>query len=175
MVMLFSCSRCVGLIVLVLMCSVLALSVKADVIEVPLREMIKESELIFIGKVIAHVKTGEKDILEKEGFKREYPFYKVTIEVESIFKGDLKKDKIEAYHFKTSGDPVFRVHERSVFFIAADPRQAFKGRKSVVRGYAGMVPIKGDTVRPLYIQGEQGEQKLADFIQKIRKVVEAGG
>jgi hypothetical protein len=146
-----------------------ALPVNADNIDVPLSKMVQESELIVIGTVTAYVNTGEVFLFERENFKREFPFYKATIKVEKTLKGDPKKSEIDVYSFGTSSEPEFHVQERGIFFIETDRRKSFRGRQSVAGGYAGMLPIEEDTVRPLYIEGEQKKQKLDAFIQRIQK------
>jgi len=146
-------------------------SALAEIVEGPLTDMVREAELIVIGTVVANERTGEKYISRLNGSKQEYTFYKATIEVESILKGDPNMREITIYQFNTSVDPTIHVGERDIFFIAKDPREFFKGRYSVVRGYAGMVRIVQDWVETHYIRGESKEQKLEDFIHKIRDLV----
>lgn len=134
--------------------------IEGKIILLPLHEMVGESELIFIGKVLLVEKTNNK---HKE-FGDEY---KATIGVEKTIKGDSLIKELDIYYFQDlSVEPEFSLNQRSVFFV-----KIWEGRYSLVQGYGGKVVIENDEVRPSYIKEEEIPQKLQVFIQKIKNLL----
>jgi hypothetical protein len=117
--------------------------------EVPLDEMIKRSKIVAIGKVLRI-----KDPL----------FHKMavaTIEIEQIIVGNFEDKQIDiTYYPRSNFEARFVLNERCIFLIDE--------RNTIVKGYAGKIPIEKDKVEVHYILGEPVNQTLKDFKQRIK-------
>ncbi len=117
--------------------------------EIPLDEMIKQSKLVVVGKVIRI---------------KEPIFAKIavaTIEIEQIIGGNYEDKQIDiTYHPRSVFDAWFVLNQRCIFLINAG--------NTIVKGYAGKIPIEKDKVEVRYILGEPTNQTLKDFIQRIK-------
>lgn len=147
-----------------LMINIIYTSAGAKVILTTLDQMIKESEIIVVGKVNDIERTAIKH--------KEYGYeYKVKIGVEKILKGHHVNKQIQIFYFPNlSIEAKFIIGERSIFFI-----KTWKGKYRTVRGYGGKVDIKDSEATPLFIRDEDKTQKLQQFIQKIRNCVKTEG
>jgi hypothetical protein len=134
--------------------------IEGKIILLPLHEMVGESELIIIGKVLVVEKTNNKH--------KEYgDEYKATVGVEKTIKGDSLIKDFDIYYFPDlSVEPELSLNQRCVFFI-----KIWEGKYTLVQGYGGKVIIENDEVRPSYIKEEEIPQKLQIFIQKIKKLI----
>ena len=127
--------------------------------EIPLDEMIKQSKIVVIGKVvrtaeIATTKNAKKSILGEMAV--------ATIEIEQIIVGNYEDKHIDiTYYPRLIFEARFVVNERCIFLIDE--------RNTIVKGYAGKIPIEKDKVEVRYILGEQKNQTLEDFINRIKR------
>ena len=116
--------------------------------QIPLDEMIKESRIIVIGKVLRI---------------KEPIFHKMavaTIEIEQILVGNYEDKQIDiTYYPRSIFDARFVLNEQCIFLIDE--------RNTIVKGYAGKIAIEKDKVEVRYILGEQESQTLKDFIKSI--------
>jgi hypothetical protein len=117
--------------------------------EIPLDEMIKESKIIVIGKMLRI----KEPIFHKMGV--------ATIQIEQILVGNYEEKQIDITYYQSSiFDPRFVLNERCIFLI--------NERNTIVKGYAGKIPIEEDKVEVRHILGEATSQTLKDFIQRIK-------
>jgi hypothetical protein len=117
--------------------------------EIPLDEMIKESKIVVIGKAVRIV----DPIFHKMAV--------ATIEIEHIIVGNYEGKQIDiTYYPRSNFEARFVLNERCIFLIDE--------RNTIVKGYAGKIPIEKDKVEVHYILGEQKSQTLKDFIQRIK-------
>jgi hypothetical protein len=111
--------------------------------------MIKQSKLIVVGKVLRI---------------KEPIFHKMavaTIGIEQILVGHYEDKQIDITYYQSSiFDPRFVLNERCIFLI--------NERNTIVKGYAGKIPIEKDKVEVRYILGEPRSQPLKDFTQRIK-------
>jgi hypothetical protein len=125
-----------------------------------LDEMIDESKLVLVGRVVKIAETSRTE----SGKDTLYDLAVATIEIEQIILGSYEEKQIDVtYFFRLSIAPYFEIGERCVLFIGQS-----NGRNSIVKGYAGMIPIKNTNVEVHHILGEQERQALKDFIQRIK-------
>jgi len=126
--------------------------------EIPLDEMIKQSKLVFVGKVvrIAEIPTprnAKKSIFDEVAI--------ATIEIEQVIVGSYKNKHIDiTYYPRLTFEARFVINERCIFLIGE--------RNLIVKGYAGKIPIEKDKVEVRYILGEPMSQTLKDFTQRIK-------
>jgi hypothetical protein len=125
----------------------------------PLNEMVKEAELIVIGKVVS----GEKT---REHYDSELVYSRTKVAIKKTLKGDTSVRELYIYTVPVTTDARFQLNEESILFIHTK-----KGKNSVVRGYGGKVDIKGDMVGPITMINEPREQKLEVFMNKIEIVL----
>jgi hypothetical protein len=116
--------------------------------QIPLDEMIKESKIVVIGKVL----------------RIEDPIFRnmavATIEIEQIIVGNYEDKQIDiTYYPRSNFEARFVLNERCIFLIDE--------RNTIVKGYAGKIPIEKDKVEVRYILGEQESQTLEDFVKSI--------
>jgi hypothetical protein len=117
--------------------------------QIPLDEMIKESKIIVIGKVLRI----EEPIFHKMAV--------ATIEIEQILVGNYEDKQIDiTYYPRSIFDARFVLNEQCIFLIDE--------RNTIVKGYAGKIPIEKDKVEVRYILGEPRSQPLKDFTQRIK-------
>jgi len=126
--------------------------------EIPLDEMIKQSKLVVVGKVvrieeIATLKNAKKSIFDDVAIAK--------IEIEQIVVGSYEDKHIDiTYYPRLTFEARFVINERRIFLI---------GEKNlVVKGYAGKIPIEKDKVEVHYILGEQKSQTLKNFTRRIK-------
>ena len=85
-----------------------------------------------------------------------------TIEIEQIIVGNYEDKHIDiTYYPRLIFEARFVVNERCIFLIDE--------RNTIVKGYAGKIPIEKDKVEVRYILGEQKNQTLEDFINRIKR------
>ena len=95
--------------------------------EIPLDEMIKQSKLVVVGKVIRI----------KEPIFAKIPV--ATIEIEQIIGGNYEDKQIDiTYHPRSVFDAWFVLNQRCIFLINAG--------NTIVKGYAGKIPIENEKV-----------------------------
>jgi hypothetical protein len=117
--------------------------------EIPLDEMIKESKIVVIGKVLRI----EDPIFAKMAV--------ATIEIEQTIVGNYEDKQIDiTYYPRSNFEARFVLNERCIFLIDK--------RNTIVKGYAGKIPIEKDKVEVHYILGEQKSQALKDFTRRIK-------
>jgi len=117
--------------------------------EIPLDEMIKKSKLVIVGKVIR---------IEEPSFAK---IAVATIEIEQTILGNYEGKQIDiTYHPRSVFDAWFVLNQRCIFFINEG--------NTIVKGYAGKIPIERDKVEVPYIRGEATSQTLKDFTQRIK-------
>jgi len=117
--------------------------------EIPLDEMIKQSKLVVVGKVI----------------RIEEPFFAkiavATIEIVQTIVGNYGGKQIDiTYYPRSAFDAWFVLNQRCIFLINEG--------NTIVKGYAGKIPIERDKVEVRYILGEATSQTLKDFTQRIK-------
>ena len=117
--------------------------------EIPLDEMIKQSKLVVVGKVI----------------RIEEPFFAkiavATIEIEQTMVGNYEGKQIDiTYHPRSDFDAWFALNQRCIFLTNEG--------NTIVKGYAGKIPIERDKVEVRYILGEATSQTLKDFTERIK-------
>jgi hypothetical protein len=126
--------------------------------EIPLDEMIKQSKLIVVGKVVRieempTLKNVKKSIFDEMAI--------ATIEIEQIIVGSYEVKHIDiTYYPRLTFEARFFLNQRCIFFIGE--------RNLMVKGYAGKIPIEKDKVEVRYILGEATSQTLKDFTQRIK-------
>jgi len=135
----------------------------SKIIMLPLYQMVNDSEIIFIGKVININKFYNSNI--------ENSYKQVVVHNEETIKGTISTKNITIYStaFITT-EPPFVVGEKAIFFI-----KKWNSQFTLVQGYAGKVAIQNDIAKPQYILNEDKVQKTQDFIQKIRKIIKNTG
>jgi hypothetical protein len=117
--------------------------------QIPLDEMIKESKIVVIGKVLRI----EDPIFHKMAV--------ATIEIEQIIVGNHDGKQIDiTYYPRSNFEARFVLNERCIFLIDE--------RNTIVKGYAGKIPIENGKVEVRYILGEPMNQTLKDFTQRIK-------
>jgi hypothetical protein len=117
--------------------------------EIPLDEMIKRSKIVVIGKVLRI----EEPIFAKMAV--------ATIEIEQIIVGNYENRQIDVtYYPRSNFEARFVLNERCIFLIDE--------RNTIVKGYAGKIPIENDKVVLRHILGEPINQTLKDFTQSIK-------
>jgi hypothetical protein len=117
--------------------------------QIPLDEMIKESKIVVIGKVLRI----EDPIFHKMAV--------ATIEIEQIIVGNYEGKQIDiTYYPRSTFEARFVINERCIFLIGE--------RNLIVKGHAGKIPIEEDKVEVHYILGEPMRQTLKDFTQRIK-------
>lgn len=117
--------------------------------EIPLNEMIKRSKLVVVAKVIRI----EEPFLAKIAV--------ATIEIEQTIVGNYEGKQIDITYYPRSGfDAWFALNQRCIFLINEG--------NTIVKGYAGKIPIERDKVEVRYILGEPTNQTLKDFTQRIK-------
>ncbi len=117
--------------------------------EIPLDEMIKESKIVVIGKVLRI----DDPIFHKMAV--------ATIEIEQIIVGNYEDKQIDiTYYPRSNFEARFVLNERCIFLIDE--------RNTIVKGYAGEIPIENDKAEVRYILGEPMNQTLKDFTQRIK-------
>ncbi len=122
---------------------------KAKLHEIPLDEMIKESKIVVIGKVLRI----EDPIFHKMAV--------ATIEIEQIIVGNYEGKQIDiTYYPRSNFEARFVLNERCIFLIDE--------RNTIVKGRAGKILIEKDKVEVRYILGEPMNQTLKDFTQRIK-------
>jgi hypothetical protein len=147
-----------------------ALPLSAEIIELPLSEMVKGSELIVRGEVVATQKTGDLDPRTKypalpEGAVH-FKYFKATLKVKKVLLGMSPTDTLYVDYRGTSTDAKFYSgQEVLVFLVRRD------GILQTVAGYGGLVEIKGKMVGPIFIREEAQEQELERFVDKINLLV----
>jgi len=131
----------------------------SKIIMLPLCQMVNDSEIIFIGKVININKYNKANI--------ENSYKQVKVHPEEIIKGNISTKNIAIYSTAfISTEPQFVVGEKAIFFI-----KKWNSQFTLVQGYAGKVAIQNGIAKPQYILNEDKVQKTQDFVQKIRKIV----
>ena len=126
--------------------------------EIPLDEMIKQSKLVVVGKVvrieeIATLKNAKKSIFDDVAIAK--------IEIEQIVVGSYEDKHIDiTYYPRLTFEARFVINERCIFLIDE--------RHHIVKGYAGKIPIEKDKVEVHYILGEQKSQTLKNFTRRIK-------
>jgi hypothetical protein len=117
--------------------------------EIPLDEMVSRSKIVVIGKVLR-----VKDPI----FHRAAV---ATIEIEQIIVGNYEDKQIDiTYYPRSNFEARFVLNERCIFLIDE--------RNTMVKGYAGKIPIENDKVEVRYILGEPVNHTLKDFTQRIK-------
>jgi len=117
--------------------------------EIPFNEMVKESKIIAIGKVLRI----NEPIFHKMAV--------ATIEIEQILVGNYEDKHIDVtYYPRGTFEARFFLNQRCIFFIGE--------RNLIVKGYAGKIPIEKDKVEVRYILGEATSQTLKDFMERIK-------
>ena len=117
--------------------------------QIPLDEMIKQSKIVVIGKVL----------------RIEEPIFRgmaaATIEIEQIIAGNYEDKQIDiTYNPGSTFDARLVLNERCIFMVDE--------RNTIVKGYAGKIPIEKDKVEVRYILGEPTSQTLKDFTNRIK-------
>lgn len=126
--------------------------------QIPLDEMIKQTRLVVVGKVlrikkIPIPKNAKKSIFDKVAI--------ATIEIEGIIMGSYEDKHIDiTYYPRLTFEARFFPNQRCIFFIGEG--------NTIVKGYAGKIPIEKDKVEVRYILGEQISQTFKDFMERIR-------
>jgi|WetSurMetagenome_2_1015567.scaffolds.fasta_scaffold1008479_1 hypothetical protein len=126
------------------------------IIQITLSEMVQESSMIFVGKVVRIVE--ETEVPKGEPYRGE-----ATISVEQVIKGPTKRKISVSYLPGLSISPDLRLGFWYVLFI-----REWKGSNITVRGYGGAIPIVDGKVRVSFILGEEENQTLDGFIQRIK-------
>jgi hypothetical protein len=126
--------------------------------EISLDEMIKQSIIVIVGKVvrieeIPTPKDGKKSIFDEMAI--------ATIEIEKIIVGSYENKHIDIrYYPRLTFEARFFLDQRCIFFVGEN--------NQIVKGYAGKIPIERDKVEVRYILDESTRQTLKDFTQRIR-------
>ncbi len=119
--------------------------------------MIRQSELILVGKVVRIKEMPTPKKTKKSIFDE---MARATIEVEQIIVGSYEDRHIDVtYYPRLTFEARFFVNQRCIFFV---------GERNIVKGYAGKIPIENGKVEVRYILGEATSQTLKDFAQKIK-------
>ena len=127
--------------------------------EIPLDEMIKQSKLVAVGKVvrieeIPTPKKERKSIFDVTAI--------ATVEIEQIIVGSYEDKHIAiTYYPRLTFEARFFLNQRCIFFIGEN--------NQIVKGYAGKITIENGKVEVRYILGEATSQTLKDFTQKIEE------
>jgi len=117
--------------------------------QIPLDEMIKESKIVVIGKVLR---------IKEPIF---YGTAVATIEIEQIIVGNYEDKHIDVtYYPRLTFEARLLLNQRCIFFIGEN--------NQIVKGYAGKIPIEKEKVEVCYILGEATSQTLKDFIERIK-------
>jgi len=141
--------------------NILCVSATGRVILATLDQMVKESELIVIGKV----NDIERTTTSHEEYGNEY---KAEIRVEQTLKGRGVEKEVFIYYFPRR-EPEFIIGERCILFI-----KAWKGKYRIVRGIGGRVKIEENKAFRLRMVNEDETQELDQFIQKIANSMKTG-
>jgi hypothetical protein len=132
-------------------------SKKEKLQEIPLDEMIKQSKLVVVGKVVRIEEIPPSKKAKKSIFD---DMATATIEIEQIIVGSYKDKHIDiTYYPRLTFEARFFLDQRCIFFIGE--------RNLIVKGYAGKIPIQRDKVEVHYILGEAASQTLKGFTQRI--------
>jgi hypothetical protein len=116
--------------------------------QIPLDEMIKQSKIVVIGKVLR---------IKEPIFHRTAV---ATIEIEQIIGGNYEDKHINiTYNPRFTFEARLLLNERCIFMVDE--------RNTIVKGCAGKIPIEKDKVEVRYILGEATSQALKDFTQRI--------
>ncbi len=76
----------------------------------PLTEMVEKAETIAVGRVVQIEKTDEQ--------YEAHPFYKATISIKRILKGDQATQNIDIYFLPEREDEArYSLNDKSIFFI----------------------------------------------------------
>src|SRR6266480_4489708 len=78
----------------------------------PLSQLVENSELILIGKVIKLERTGTTNFGAEEVDQ-----YRASIEVEKMLKGDSDLKEVPVYFHLHPEQPQFRIGERAILFL----------------------------------------------------------
>jgi hypothetical protein len=141
--------------------NILCVSAIGRVISATLDQMVKESELVVIGKVNDIERTTTS--LEEYGNE-----YRAEIGVEQTLKGRSVEKQVFIYYFPRC-ELEFMIGERCILFI-----RAWKGKDRIVRGIGGKVKIEDNKAYLLRMVNEDETQELDQFIQKIRNPMKTG-
>lgn len=126
--------------------------------QIPLDEMIRQSKLVVVGKVvrieeIPTRKDGKKSIFDEMAI--------ATVEIEKIIVGSYENKHIDiTYYPRLRFETRFFLNQQCIFFIG--------DRNLIVKGDAGKIPIEDDNVEVRYILGEALSQTFKDFTQRIK-------
>ena len=126
--------------------------------EIPLDEMIKQSKLVVVGKVvrieeIPTPKNGKKSTFDEKAV--------ATVEIEQIIVGSYEDKHIDImYYPRLTFEARFFLNQQCIFFIGQG--------NLMVKGYAGKIPIEKGKVEVRYILGEATSQTLQNFAQRIK-------
>jgi len=116
---------------------------RGEMLPAPVEELTRYASEIVIGKVVeTSEKTGE--FWTQHGTQKTFEFFKATIEVSSVIKGDVTKRRIQVYYL-TIGD-TFGEHvlgRPSLFFIDDGLREEPPWNKPTIMSTTGDVPIDG--------------------------------
>ena len=125
--------------------------------EIALDQMIKQSKLIIVGKVVRikempTPKKAKKSIFDDMAI--------ATIEIEQIIVGSYEDKHIDiTYYPRLTFEARLLLNQRCIFLIGE--------RNVIVKLYAANIPIEEDKVEIRYILGEKQSQTLKDFTQRI--------
>ena len=125
----------------------------------PLSNMVEESEMIIIGKVVK--------VKEPNKRHEELSFFRVTIKVEKVLKGNQDTKSIDVYFLPGMEDePNFSLNDKSIFFI-----HGYQNEYRLVQSCAGKIDIKNGKAINIHIYNEAYNQKLDSFLHKIEEAL----
>ncbi len=130
-----------------------------------LQDMVDKAHIIVIGEITAIERTG------KAYSGGRIPELKATIDIEKTIKGDTNLRNIEVYGTRLNVEsPPLREGSREVFFL-----QIRDDRPSILNGTVGEIEILDGMVRPYFITGEEREQELNVFLNRIEGILRKNG
>lgn len=161
----------VSMIVLGISLFLLSGMARGEVTPAPVEDLTRYASEIVIGKVVeVSEKTGE--FWTQPGTHKTFEFFKATIDVSSVIKGDPTTRRLQVYYL-TIGDTFGELvlGRPSLFFINDGLGLEPPWNKSTVMSTTGDVPIDGEFVLTDRIKGQPKRQPLKEFIDKIRVLI----